>query len=191
MATRLGRRGAAGLALALLAAAAGRATVVEELTVARAVRLSARVVVGVVGEVRTERVTPRSIVTESRVVIEAVLAGAGRAGDEILVRHPGGRVQDLGLEVEGMPVFTPGERVLLFLIPTPDGSGFRTLGLYQGAYSVIVSASGVETAVQKPGGGARVVPAGGAQGMPAGGAGRLPQEAPLADLVRMIRAELP
>ena len=182
--TRLWRRPTAALTLVLLAAAAGRATLVEELTVARAVHLSERVVVGVVVEVRTEHVTPRSIVTESRIEVEEVLKGAGQAGDPILVRHPGGRVEGLGLQVEGMPELAPGERVLLFLIPTPDGSGFRTLGLYQGAY-IIESRAGVEMAVQKPGGGAEMVPVQGS------GAGRLPHAAPLAELLAAIRAELP
>ena len=35
--------------------------------------------------------------------------------DEVIVHYPGGKLNDKHMKVEGVPEFTPGEKVLLFI----------------------------------------------------------------------------
>jgi hypothetical protein len=60
--------------------------------------------------------------TEYRARVERVLKGDLTAR-EITLRVPGGMGPDgIGLRIWGAPVFTEGERALLFLVPRPDGA---------------------------------------------------------------------
>lgn len=52
----------------------------------------------------------------------------------IMVRIMGGLVDDIGLTVEDMPRFSPGEDVILFL--SPRGDAFEVKYLFQGKYTV-------------------------------------------------------
>jgi hypothetical protein len=47
----------------------------------------------------------------------------GKAQPTVLVKQPGGVVGDLGMHVDGVATFTPGEEVVLFLEPAPDEAG--------------------------------------------------------------------
>jgi hypothetical protein len=47
----------------------------------------------------------------------------GRAVPTVLVKQPGGVVGDIGMQVDGVATFTPGEEVVLFLEPAPDEAG--------------------------------------------------------------------
>ncbi len=74
--------------------------------------------------------------TEYVVEVEETLKGelpAG-AGDTVRVRVPGGRTPDgRALKLYGAPQFRPGERALLFLEPSPDGS-WRIVHFLLGAF---------------------------------------------------------
>jgi len=54
----------------------------------------------------------------------------GEAEMLVEVRVPGGRIQDIEMQVRGAPVLIPGDNVLLFL------SGDRVVGFGQGAFVV-------------------------------------------------------
>jgi PKD repeat protein len=80
-----------------------------------------------------------SIVTDTR--IEVARAVKGDAAGTITVRETGGIVGDRITKIFGTPEFTAGERVLLFLEPSPRG-GYRTIDLYVGKFSEAKTADG-------------------------------------------------
>ena len=47
----------------------------------------------------------------------------GRELATVLVKQPGGVVGEVGMQVDGVATFTPGEEVVLFLEPAPDEPG--------------------------------------------------------------------
>jgi hypothetical protein len=66
------------------------------------------------------------------VTVEVSFVHRGPAGlDQVVVREPGGRFGDLVHAVDAVPVFTPGEKVLLFLEPARDQS-LRVAGMFFG-----------------------------------------------------------
>jgi PKD repeat protein len=73
-----------------------------------------------------------TIVTETRIEVARTLKGD--AAGTIAVRELGGIVGDRITKIFGTPEFAAGERVLLFLEPSPRG-GYRTIDLYVGKFS--------------------------------------------------------
>ncbi len=61
--------------------------------------------------------------------------------DRVVVREPGGRFGELVHEVDAVPVFEPGEHVLLFLEPARDRS-LRVAGMFFGKLELLEDASG-------------------------------------------------
>jgi hypothetical protein len=57
----------------------------------------------------------------------------GNAGRRLTVRVPGGEVGDIGMAVEDMPTFAPGQKVSLHLGRATDRGVFRLVGGGQGA----------------------------------------------------------
>lgn len=55
----------------------------------------------------------------------------GATDRPIIVRVPGGEVDDIGLAVEDMPIFTTGEQVRLYLTRATDAAAFELVGGYQ------------------------------------------------------------
>jgi len=164
--------------LALGLAATAGATTVADVTLARAIELSTTVVLGEVTERAVRQQGGGSISTDYVVRVDSTLAGDLPAGEHLTVRHLGGMIGATGLIVPGMPTFVPGERVVLFLIPGGDDHTYRTLGLFLGAYTVTETDSG-PVATRKPADGAHIVGR-----KPAG---RMPDHAPLEELVTAIR----
>jgi hypothetical protein len=73
----------------------------------------------------------------------------GYLPDQIVVRQPGGRFQNLHSHVEGALEFHPGEDVYLFLWGKP-GNRFNVVGWAQGTFRIHVDTrSGVETVTQE------------------------------------------
>lgn len=70
--------------------------------------------------------------TDVTLAVDEVLVG--EAPDVVTLRQPGGLTDDFGTMVFGMPEFTEGEDVVVFLEFTPDGP--RVVGLSQGKASV-------------------------------------------------------
>src|SRR5215212_2533301 len=73
-----------------------------------------------------------AIWTESVLHVEKVIKGT--APGAVTIREIGGIVGDRITHVYGTPVYTPGERVLVFLDSHPAG-GFRTVDLYVGKFT--------------------------------------------------------
>lgn len=72
----------------------------------------------------------------------------GADGLEILtLREPGGMMGEWVHEIDAVPRYRQGERVLVFLQPARDGS-LRTTGMFLGKYA-IDSSDGVETAARE------------------------------------------
>ncbi|HLJ75741.1 MAG TPA: PKD domain-containing protein, partial [Thermoanaerobaculia bacterium] len=70
--------------------------------------------------------------TESTLTVDHTYKG-GVSG-QIIVRELGGQIGDNITKVFGAPEYTPGERVLAFLTPTPRGD-FQTIDLFAGKFS--------------------------------------------------------
>ena len=78
--------------------------------------------------------TTNTIWTETELL---VLDGAkGRAGKTLVITEPGGVLGDIAHLFPGLPRFTDGEEVVLFLYGAP-GNRVRVLGLRQGVYDVV------------------------------------------------------
>ena len=64
---------------------------------------------------------------------ESLKGGSSRS---LLIKQLGGRVGGLDMNVAGMPLFSEGEQVLLFL-RQQTGSTYEVVGLNQGRYQII------------------------------------------------------
>jgi hypothetical protein len=74
----------------------------------------------------------------------------------LVVREPGGRHGDLVHEVDAVPTYRPGERVLAFLEPTPDGA-LRTAGMFFGKFTLDSPRTGPVSATRDLGGQGRIL----------------------------------
>ena len=80
---------------------------------------------------------------------------AGDCPESVELRHRGGTVGDLTLYIPGMPRFTPGQEVILFLEPDYEKvPGYHSvLGMVQGFFVVVTEpVTGTKLAVQQLGG---------------------------------------
>jgi hypothetical protein len=77
----------------------------------------------------------RSIVTESRVRVDDVVARAAPGSGELLVRTLGGELDGVGELVHGQAEFVRNQPCLAFLTRAPDGNLWVT-GMAQGHYPV-------------------------------------------------------
>jgi PKD repeat protein len=73
-----------------------------------------------------------AIHTETRLDVDQVLKGSVPA--QLTIDELGGRSGDRVTVIYGSPVYTPGERVLVFLYPTRDGH-YRTADLFVGKFT--------------------------------------------------------
>ena len=123
------------LILVLLLPVAVRATVVERLTLEELVDRSP--IVTHARAVRTwaawDPQTGAIWTHTELLVIEGLKGGAARS---VIVSEPGGVVGEVGMAVEGVPRYRPGEEVVAFLYRTPLGL-IRTRGLAQGKFTVV------------------------------------------------------
>jgi hypothetical protein len=80
---------------------------------------------------------------------------AGPCPETVTLKHRGGTFGDLTIHISGMPRFTPGEEVLLFLEDDPEGEKdmYYTVGMIQGLFRIETDPdTGVKSAVQQLGG---------------------------------------
>ena len=96
------------------------------------------------------------IFTDVTLAVEEVLAGPALPAS-VTLRQPGGRIGAVHSWIDGSPEFLIGERVLVFLRVSRDGT-LRVLQLYQGKLSVMVDPlTGDEMAIRINGGGVRIL----------------------------------
>jgi len=113
---------------------------------------------------------------------------AGECPETVILKHEGGTVGELTIFIPGMPKFTPGDEVLLFLEPDPNGEkdAFYTVGMVQGYFKIVTDPqSGVKTALQQLFGVTLASPGGDGVIAPVKSPG--PLEANLQDLAKRIR----
>jgi hypothetical protein len=85
----------------------------------------------------------RSIVTDTRVRVEEVLAKAVPRDTELLVRTLGGTVGRVGERVEGQAALRRGEPCVLFLLGARDAGPEYVTGMAQGHYRLRSDEAGV------------------------------------------------
>lgn len=124
------------LAVTLLSAAPGRATLVEALDLETLVDEAEQVVLGrVIGQQSLVDERGR-IVTDVALQVEESIKGDQAPGAAITVRRLGGVVGDMGMQVAGEPTFETGETVVLFGARLRQGGMLRPIGMSQGALRV-------------------------------------------------------
>ncbi|MFT4703349.1 MAG: hypothetical protein ACI81R_001040 [Bradymonadia bacterium] len=128
------------LATSLLLSFSAQATTVAALTDDDLIRLADTVATGTVIEERTAQydVGPE-LFTEYVVALDAPLFSLSPVGPTVVIRVPGGVLNDRRVVVPGMPSFEVGEHVLLFLERLPNAfgdaeAGFLPVGLNQGVW---------------------------------------------------------
>ncbi len=87
--------------------------------------------------------------------IEVSRCVAGECPEAVTLKHRGGTVGEWTLYIPGMPRFTPGREVLLFLENDPEGEKdlYYTVGMIQGFFDVTTDPeTGVKSAEQQLGG---------------------------------------
>src|SRR5229473_341074 len=77
--------------------------------------------------------------TETKLAVDRTLKGD--AAGELTIREVGGEIDGRITRIFGAPVYTPGERVMAFLTPTPRGD-YQTMDLFVGKFSEARTASG-------------------------------------------------
>ncbi|HXH38918.1 MAG TPA: PKD domain-containing protein, partial [Thermoanaerobaculia bacterium] len=77
--------------------------------------------------------------TETRLAVDRTLKGD--AAGELTIREVGGEIDGRITKIFGTPVYTPGERVMAFLTPTPRGD-YQTIDLFVGKFSEQPAANG-------------------------------------------------
>lgn len=165
----------AGIALSPLAASTFVAMHLGEL-----VGASSTVVQGEVLRVESYwEKTGTVIVSEAMVRVEEAVVGEPHS--IVRVRTFGGTVGDYTVDAIGFPVFTQGERVLVFLQPDTEPDLLRVTGYQQGLFRIARAPGGGERALSALDAGSHLV-------SPDGRAADLPRELPLAELKDRIRA---
>jgi hypothetical protein len=148
---------ALGLGLALALGAPAHATTVVPVADADLIDAAASIVVGRVSAIQSHwDAGRRQIFTDITLSLDEILAGP-TLPPTITIRQAGGRVGGLESWIDGSPEFVVGEKALLFLRETRDGT-LRVAHLHQGKFRVVVDGTtGAEIALRLRGGQVRVL----------------------------------
>ncbi len=113
----------------------GLGTLVIRLTKADLVKKAHTILTGQVLTMRSEWNDDKTIIySYIKVVVNEVIKGSLSDGIVVL-KQPGGQVDDVVMKDIGSPQFSEGEDVVLFLIQVEDY--FQVLGLAQGKFTVV------------------------------------------------------
>jgi hypothetical protein len=148
---------AIALGLVLASAVPAPATTVVQMRDDDLAAQAAAVVLGRVTALQGHLDSARGqIFTDVTLAVEEVVAGPALP-PTVTLRQPGGRIGGVHAWLEGSPEFTIGERVLVYLRVSGDGT-LRVLQLYQGKLSVMTDPlTGDDVAIRINGGGVRVL----------------------------------
>ena len=131
--SRVALVGAVGLTMAWSSLA--HATTVRRASVAELARSSSIVFHGVVRKVNDHLATSKDGPFRTALEIEVLEILKGRHADPIFsLTLPGGRAFDRVMRIPGMPIFAPGDEVVLML--ERHTSGFALTGLAQGVFRI-------------------------------------------------------
>lgn len=79
----------------------------------------------------------RRIVTDVELAVVEPMKGTSRPGDVVVLTRLGGAIGELGMRIEGEPLFADGERVLVFArTSTEDHVSLCAVGMSQGVMPV-------------------------------------------------------
>src|SRR5262249_21703540 len=133
--------------LVLTLASSATATTVLRLDLPDLVNKADSIVQGRVEQVYVDWDAERNLAfTYSSINVDDPMKGARR--QTVLIRQVGGRVGKISMHVAGMPTFSQGEEVILFLNDMHNGT-FMVVGMNQGKYQItqdyaISNASGID-----------------------------------------------
>jgi len=142
------------LLIVLLMASAGWATTVVRMDLPALVQESDHIVQGHVETVYGEWDERLKVIfTYVSLRVDDPLKGDSRR--TILIRQLGGKVGSMNMSIAGMPMFNPGEDVIVFLKGIPEGN-YNLVGLGQGKYAIsgnvaVANVSGLELLDRKTG----------------------------------------
>jgi len=122
------------LCLALAAASFVRASTVEKLSFDRLIDEADLIVKGRVEELKNRQAPDRRSVT-TVVMISVVSQFKGAKVSSITIEQPGGSMGRVAQGVPGLPEFSPGEDVIIFLKQQRSGT-YSIVGGKQGKFSV-------------------------------------------------------
>jgi len=136
--------GAASIVAVAAVAAPASATVMAALGMNELVAQADEVFVGSVVSQRARWDDRGRIVTDVMFAVEQTAKGAARVGATITIVRFGGAIGDVGMRIEGEPMFDDGERALVFArrVGGPRGM-LRPVGMSQGVMPVRDGAWGV------------------------------------------------
>jgi len=126
-----------------IAAPAGHATTFVAMSERTLARAADAIVVGRITHVET--VGGRDGAIDTLVTVHVESSPKGAIDGEIVLKQPGGELAERGLVIPGSPVFTVGERDLLFLSAGHDGTA-RTTALGLGQFHLAPGAGGDDVA---------------------------------------------
>ena len=118
-------------------------------------KMSAEAALVVVGEVTgtTSAWTPDQTTIYTTITIKVEKCVAGQCPDTILIKQRGGTVGEATLYIPGMPKFSQGQKVLLFLDHSYEGEPghHSVIGMCQGMFMIEKQKGGGKLAVQQGG----------------------------------------
>ncbi|MSS73510.1 MAG: hypothetical protein EXS64_18775 [Candidatus Latescibacteria bacterium] len=134
--------------LSLIPAGTSHAVKVVALGIEEVVARADRIFVGTCVEVRGERDPEHGIVV-TRYTFTVSRPVKGQVGGTVTFRQYGGSAGKRRTVIDGLPVYRPGEEVVLFLKPDSAWGLTSPVGLFQGRYEVSRDGvSGRKTVVQ-------------------------------------------
>ncbi|MCH6561441.1 MAG: matrixin family metalloprotease [Myxococcales bacterium] len=121
--------------LGILVTGSGRASTFIEIPMPELIRAADAIVLGRVESIEGALTTDNRVHTYVRLQLEEVLKG-DLAFASLTLRQAGGRVGDLEVSIHGSPRFQLGERVLVYLTRSADGS-WHTSHLAMGKFGIV------------------------------------------------------
>ncbi len=95
----------------------------------------------------------RRIVTDVSLRVEESMKGGAAPGALLVLERFGGAIGEVGMRVEGEPMFADGSRVLVFAVPSvADPAHLRPLGMAQGVMPIRARAAANGDDLVLPGG---------------------------------------
>jgi hypothetical protein len=132
----------AAMALLILSAFLGTDAVMAlmlEMTTPELTKQAEAIVRGKVKEMRSEWDPERRFIwTLVTIAVSKSIKGDSLAGQDVIVKIPGGVVGEIGQVTEDAPIFKKNEEVLLFINPEVyrGGKVFRVTGKFQGKHTI-------------------------------------------------------
>ena len=178
----------AALGLALAVALPASASVMVALDLPTLVQRASHAVVVRVEAQHARWDSSGRIVTDVSLRVEESLKGGARPGELLVLERFGGEVGEVGMRIEGEPLFEDGALVLLFAAPSQlNPAHLRAVGMAQGVMPMRERAAPSGDDLVLPGGDGLALVQGGTSGL-AAALPALASPRPLAEVRDAVRA---